>query len=83
MALNTKSREKVYLIGRTVPELLGCKLPSLRMALGSFLHYHLELHKTVRHSSNATILEIAKFWQKARIPIGKHTNCKKKIGKDF
>ena len=69
MALNTRSREKVYLIGTTVPELLGCKLPSLRMAFGLFLHHHIELHETVSYSSNATIIEIAKFWEKARIPI--------------
>ena len=66
----------MYLIGRTVPELLGCKLPSLRMAFGLFLHHHLELRKTVRHSSNATISEIAKFWEKARIPIINHKTVK-------
>ena len=61
MALNTTSRKKCTLL-EELPELLGCNLPSLRLVLGLFLYYHLELHKIVRRSSNATVSEIAKFW---------------------
>ena len=62
---------------------MGSKLPSLRMTLGFFLHHHLDLHKTVRQSSDATISEIAKFWHKARIPIRDHQNCQTKLEKIF
>jgi hypothetical protein len=83
MAAATRSQTEVYLLGCTVTELTGSKLPSLRMALGYFLHHHLKLHETIRQSSTATIEEIAKFWHKVRIPIRDVQNCHTKLEKAF
>ena len=38
MAKATRSKNGLYLLGDPVSELTGSKLPSLRMALGFFLH---------------------------------------------
>ena len=64
-------------------ELTGSKLPSVRMALGFFLHHHLEMCETIRQSSAATVKEIAKFWHKARIPIRDAQNCQTKLERSF
>lgn len=80
---STRSQTKVYLLGADTSELTGSKLPSLRMALGLFLHHHLELKKTVRISSDATVTEVAKFWNKASIPMRDHQNCQTKLERAF
>uniref|UniRef100_UPI00358F33D6 zinc finger protein 813-like n=1 Tax=Myxine glutinosa TaxID=7769 RepID=UPI00358F33D6 len=79
----TRSQTKLYLLGDSVTELSGSKLPSLRMALGFFLHHHLDLKETVRQSSDVTITEIANFWKKARIPMRAHQNCQTKLEQTF
>ncbi|KAK2721628.1 hypothetical protein QYM36_003807 [Artemia franciscana] len=83
LANATRSRTELYLIGSSVSELRGSKLPSLRMALGFFLHLHLELNETIRHSSAAAVTELAKFWRKARIPMRDHQNCQTKLEQAF
>lgn len=57
----TRSETKLYFLGKSVTEVTGRKFPSLRMALGFFLHQHLEWKKTIRESSAVTITEIVKF----------------------
>ena len=83
VAKATRSQNQLYLLGDTVTVLTGSKLPSLRMALGFFLHHHLELKETIRQSSAVTINEISKFWLKARIPMREHQNCQTKLEKSF
>ncbi|KAK2727011.1 hypothetical protein QYM36_007756 [Artemia franciscana] len=83
LANATRSRTELYLIGSSVFELRGSKLSSLRMALGFFLHLHLELNETIRHSSAAAVTELAKFWRKARIPMRDHQNCQTKLEQAF
>ncbi|KAK2720673.1 hypothetical protein QYM36_004529 [Artemia franciscana] len=83
LANATRSRTELYLIGSSVSALRGSKLPSLRMALGFFLHLHLELNETIRHSSAAAVTKLAKFWQKARIPMRDHQNCQTKLEQAF
>ncbi|KAK2708416.1 hypothetical protein QYM36_014133, partial [Artemia franciscana] len=83
LANATRSRTELYLIGSSVSELRGSKLPSLRMALGFFLHLHLELNETFRHSSAAAVTELAMFWRKARIPMRDHQNCQTKLEQAF
>ncbi|GBM91114.1 hypothetical protein AVEN_226597-1 [Araneus ventricosus] len=78
----SRSKTDIYLIGSTITELTGSKLPSIGMALGLFLHHHIELNKTIRESSTTTIEEI-KFWQKARIPVQELINCQPKLEKLF
>ncbi|GBO44289.1 hypothetical protein AVEN_247284-1 [Araneus ventricosus] len=53
------------------------------MALGLFLHHHIELNKTIRESSTTTIEEVTNFWQKARIPVQELRNCQPKLEKLF
>ncbi|KAK2719576.1 hypothetical protein QYM36_005147 [Artemia franciscana] len=83
LANATRSRTELYLIASSVSELRGSKLLSLRMALGFFLHLHLELNETIRHSSAAAVTELAKFWRKARIPMRDHQNCQTKLEQAF
>ena len=83
VAKATRSQKELYLIGSTVTELTGSKLPSMRMALGLFLHHHLELNETIRQSSASAITEIANFWQKARIPMRDNQNCQTKLEQTF
>ena len=83
MAKSTRSKSELYLLGDSVTELTGSKLPSLRMALGFFLHQHLELKETIRKSSDVTITEVAQFWRKARIPMRDHQNCQTKLEQTF
>ncbi|GBN32614.1 hypothetical protein AVEN_135919-1 [Araneus ventricosus] len=80
---STRSKTDIYLLGSTITELTGSKLPSIGMALGLFLHHHIELNKTIRESSTTTIEEITKLWQKARIPVQELRNCQSKLEKLF
>ena len=79
----TRSKTEVYLLGSTINELTGSKLPSVHMALGFFLHQHLELKKPIRQASAITIKEIKEFWEKARIPVRDEHNCQNKLQKCF
>ena len=83
MAKATRSKTNLYLLGDSMTQLSGSELPSLRMALGFFLYHHLELKKTIRQSSANTITELAKFSQKARIPMRDHQNCQTKLEHAF
>ncbi|GBM42601.1 hypothetical protein AVEN_114734-1 [Araneus ventricosus] len=53
------------------------------MALAYFLYRHLELNEAIRQASTITIKEIAKFWQRARIPMRDKQNCQIKLEKLF
>lgn len=83
MMKTTRSQTELYLLGNYVTELTGSKLPSLRIALGFFLYQHLEFKKTIRQASSATIKEISKFWEAARIPIRDLQNCQTKLENVF
>lgn len=78
-----RSQTKLYLLGNSVIGITGSKLPSMHMALGFFLHHHLDLKKTVRKSSDIAITEITKVWKKARIPTRGHQNCQTKLQQTF
>ncbi|GBN67383.1 hypothetical protein AVEN_211017-1 [Araneus ventricosus] len=80
---STRSKTDIYLLGSTITEITGSKLPSIGMALSLFLHHHIELNKTIRESSTTTIEEITKFWQKPRIPVQELRNCQPKLEKLF
>src|ERR1043165_5305252 len=79
----TRSQKLVYILGTTVIALTGSKLPSLRMALGLFLHHHIELKSAIRESSTIVVTKIAKFWQRAGIPMQDPQNCQTKLEKLF
>ncbi|GBN78157.1 hypothetical protein AVEN_265941-1 [Araneus ventricosus] len=80
---STRSKTDIYLLGSTITDLTGSKLPSIGMALGLFLHHRIELNKAIRESSTTTIEEITKFWQQARIPVQELRNCRRKLEKLF
>lgn len=83
MAKATRSQTELYLLGEFVTELTGSKLPSMRLALGFFLHRHLKLMETINEAKIETIEEIAKFRQKARIPTQEPKHCRTKLHKLF
>ncbi|KAK2727100.1 hypothetical protein QYM36_007819 [Artemia franciscana] len=83
MTSSTRSQMGVYLLGSTVTVLNRSELPSIHMALGLFLHNHLEKGETIRQSLTSTIKEIATFWYKARIPTRDVQNCQTKQEKLF
>ena len=83
MAAATRFKNQVYLLGSSASELIGAKLPSIGMTLGLFLHHHLDLKKSIRESSAAVVSEVAKVWDKARIPISIRQNCQTKVEKLF
>lgn len=82
-AKSTRGKTQIYLLGGCITEIKGSKLPSLRMALGLFLHHHIELKSTIRESSAICVKEISKYWDKARIPIRDPQNCITKLEKVF
>ena len=83
VAKATRSKTELYLLCDSVSEFTGSKLPSLRMALGYFLHHHIDLKETIRQSSDVTIEKIAQFWNKARIPMRDHQHCQAKLEQTF
>lgn len=82
-AAATRSKTEVYLLGSTLTEITGNKLPSLRQALGLFLHHHLELKQTIRQSSAVTVEKLAMLYQMARIPMMDPRNCITKLERTF
>lgn len=79
-SINSKKR-CVWLVGTTLDELTGCKLPSNRQVLSRFLHLHSKEHATIHSSATTTAREIKQFWDKARIPIRKECHVIDKIAK--
>ena len=63
------SKTDVYLLGSTVTELTGNKLPSLCQALGLFLHHHLEQKQTIKQSLAITVENLAILYHMAGIPM--------------
>ena len=67
--METRDKTKLYLIGSTVTELLGAKLPSNYQALGFFLHLHLETRETIQQSASKVIKEVTTLWNREHIPV--------------
>lgn len=82
--ISTRLKEQVYLLGSTISEITGSKLPSIRQCLSLFLHHHLDLKKT-RHEASAYVThKIEEYWmQKARIPTRATQHCQKKVEELF
>jgi len=81
--MTTRSLTQIYLLGTTITELTGTKLPSIVMALRLFFHHHLVMKQTVRVSSTVVVTEVSKFWHKARIPIQDSQHCQVKLERLF
>jgi len=59
----------------------GSKLPSKGDVLSYFLHLHEEKKLTIRKASTAVIEKIAKFWDRASIPVGHKNKIIEKVEK--
>lgn len=69
MALVTRSKDVIYLLGHMKATLVGAKLPSVGDVMRLYLHKVMSSAKTKHAAASQTIHEVEPFWQKARIPI--------------
>jgi len=81
--MGTRSQTQIYLLGSTVTDILGCKLPSNRQVFGLFLHLHLTEHLTIRSAATEVIQKVFSFWYRARIPLRQLQHCISKLEKLF
>lgn len=66
--VQSRTKDKIFLVGYPIHQITGCKLPSNRQVL-CVLFYNLRAVKlTVRESAKLAIREVFIFWEKARIP---------------
>lgn len=82
MSADSKHKSKdrgIWLVGGTLTEITGSKLPSNRQVLARFFHVHLNEKETVQQSATKTARELLQFWAKARIPTQKDYNIIVKI----
>lgn len=72
-------KRNIDLVGNTLHQITGAKLPSNRQVLQVFFHNmrFVELDKT--HSANLTIDSAVVFWKQARIPTQDYHKCSKKL----
>jgi len=81
--METRTQTQIYLLGSTVTELLGPRLPSNRQVYGLFLHYHVTEKLTIRNAATTVIEEVKQFWERARIPVRDSQHCICKLEKLF
>lgn len=82
-APRTRSKTVVFLLGTVEEAIHGSKLPSIRQALGFFLHLHIDKKMTKKEAAAETLKVIIPFWNRARIPIRKEQHCRDKLLKLF
>ncbi|KAE9539939.1 hypothetical protein AGLY_005191 [Aphis glycines] len=68
-------RRRIYLIGASSHQLVGCKLPSNKQVLSVLFFNIREVKLSLRESARLVIDETLIFWQKARIPTREVHNC--------
>lgn len=79
MALKSKLRNNIYLIGSETNQILGSKLPSNKQVL-QVLFYNMRCVKiSLRESARLVVSETVIFWQKARIPFREPQHCIAKL----
>ena len=68
-SVEVKKKERgVWLVGGTIGQITGSKLPSNKQVLQRFLHHHCHDRKRIQDSATDTARGISVFWEKARIP---------------
>ena len=68
-SVEVKKKDRgVWLVGGTIGQITGSKLPSNKQVLQRFLHHHCHDRKRIQDSATDTAREISVFWEKARIP---------------
>ena len=75
MALVTRSKDVIYLLGHMKDSLVGAELPSVGDVLRLYLHKFTSSAKTKHEAASQTIHEVEPFWHKARIPIRPRHNA--------
>jgi len=68
-------RKRIYLIGTSSHQLVGCKLPSNKQVLSVLFFNIREIMLSLSESVRLVIDETLIFWQKARIPTKEFHNC--------
>jgi hypothetical protein len=63
-----KKGRGVWLLGGTIDEITGSKLPSNCQVLRRFFHLHYTDKQTIQASATTTTREVLLFWEKAKIP---------------
>jgi hypothetical protein len=75
----TRSQTQLYLLGSTVTELIGSKLPSNRQVFGFFLRLHLSEKLSTRNAATQVITDVLSFWARVRIPVRQVQHCIDKL----
>ena len=74
-----KKDRSVWLVGGTIEQITGSKLPSNKLVLRRFFHHHIKNKKTIQDSATETAREVSVFWEKARIPTRQECHIINKI----
>ncbi|KAG0699285.1 hypothetical protein GWK47_025831 [Chionoecetes opilio] len=77
--MTTRKQTEVWLLGHSVPNITGSKLPSRGDVLRLFFYAHKEEKKTVQQSAAEAAKEVLDFWTRARIPTIAETSVRRKI----
>lgn len=72
---------KIDLIGSTMHQITGAKLPSIRQVLQVFFHNMRIVNLTARESAKLTVNAVLIYWQQARIPTQLENKCIDKVVK--
>lgn len=79
-SVEVKKKDRgVWLVGGTIEQITGSKLPSNKQVLRRFFHCHCKEKKTIQDSATETTREILDFWEKARIPTRQECHIINKI----
>lgn len=68
MASTSIKYRGVWLVGRTLESIIGCKLPSNQQVFRRFFQLHSHKKKSIQSSATITARKICAFWGKAKIP---------------
>ena len=71
----------IFLVGPTISELIGAKLPSNRQVLSLFYHQHKDKGATLHHAAISVIGKVLPFWERARLPTKEVYNAITKLEK--
>lgn len=74
-----KKNRGVWLVGGTIGQITGSKLPSNKQVLQRFFHLHKNDKKTIQESAINTAREILIVWEKAKIPTRQECHIINKI----
>jgi hypothetical protein len=77
--METRSQTEIYLLGSSITDLLGAKLPSNRQVFGLLLHLHLIEKLSIRNAARQVIRDVLQYWDRARIPTRDEQHCISKL----